>query len=817
MNFSQLDDIISTSNDSVIELDNDFIKEESEFDAYYDGITIDRNLTINGNNHKIDANNNGRIFDIKLNCEVVLTNITFANGNITKMGGAIHSNGQLTLYNCVFINNSARGNGGAIYALNDVTVINSSFEDNFGLNEGGAIYTHKNVEATDSEFKNNHVYNYPQGFGGAISADTTFIENCNFINNSANIRGGSIISDTVYVIRSNFTNSQSGYGSAISGNTITVKSSTFNRNTGIDNGVVYGSDITVYDSNFTHNLMTYGGAVCGNTLTINNSYFESNVGIHGGVLNFDNGIISNSTFKGNTASIDGGAITVYGLGNITDCVFIENSAAGNGGGAIYNDGILRLSDNVFINNNGTYGSTIYNNHILYLNNNSITSSDVAPIENEGFINSPVTVIILNNSTVDCSLGETITLDAIIQDDSGNQIKGKVIRYHVNGEVIVSDEDFKASYTVNSTEEQVISAVYAGATNVTVQNATINVKIPTSLIGNNTSIYYNNGAYHIQLIDEEGNCLVNKTISITINGVEYNKTTNEDGIASLNIHLNSGNYIVTAKFNGDDEYLASNILTNLEVKSTIDSDNLVKFFKNGSQFIATFFDNNGNLLINQSVQFNVNGVIYSRVTDSNGQAKLNINLNPGQYVITSYNNLTKESQSATISVIPILVDNENLVKYYKNDSKFVVKALDDRGNPCAGVDVVFNINGVFYTKTTDENGVAALSINLNPGEYIITSQFNGYQVSNTISVLPLLYGQDLQMNYNDGSTYNVALVDEQGNPLANETVSFNINGTLYEEVTDINGIARLNIDLMPDSYIVTASYNGCNISNKISVL
>lgn len=37
---------------------------------------------------------------------------------------------------------------------------------------------------------------------------------------------------------------------------------------------------------------------------------------------------------------------------------------------------------------------------------------------------------------------------------------------------------------------------------------------------------------------------------------------------------------------------------------------------------------------KSVTFNINGVLYTRTTDSNGIARLNINLQVGTYVITS---------------------------------------------------------------------------------------------------------------------------------------------------------------------------------------
>ena len=54
------------------------------------------------------------------------------------------------------------------------------------------------------------------------------------------------------------------------------------------------------------------------------------------------------------------------------------------------------------------------------------------------------------------------------------------------------------------------------------------------------------------------------------------------------------------------------------------------------------------------------------------------------------------------------------------------------------------------------------------------------------------------------------------PLANETVTFNINGVLYNRITDINGIAKLNINLQKGEYIITSNYNSLNIANTVTV-
>ena len=73
-----------------------------------------------------------------------------------------------------------------------------------------------------------------------------------------------------------------------------------------------------------------------------------------------------------------------------------------------------------------------------------------------------------------------------------------------------------------------------------------------------------------------------------------------------------------------------------------------------------------------------------------------------------------------------------------------------------------------------------------------------------------------MKYMDGSQFKAKLVDGNGNPYPKQTVTFNINGVFYNRLTDSDGVAKLNIRLMAGQYIITSSYNGCNIANKITI-
>ena len=334
---------------------------------------------------------------------------------------------------------------------------------------------------------------------------------------------------------------------------------------------------------------------------------------------------------------------------------------------------------------------------------------------------------------------------------------------------------------------------------------------------NTNIYYGGKLIYI-LKDNDGTAIENATISLTINGKTYNKTTDKDGIAYMNIRLvSSKQYNVTATYAGTDDYKGTTLNSTITVIPTITAEDVEKIFRNQTQYYPKLTDSNGNPLKDTKVTMNINGVFYTKITNEKGIATQNINLLPGKYIITSTNTATGESISNTIIVKPNMDQNTDLVKYYKNGTQYNVRALDGQGNPLANQEITFNINGVFYTKTTNDKGIATLNINLLPGKYIITAIYNNCFVSNNITVLPVLTADDLTKYFGITASLNSKLVDGQGNPLANQTVTYNINGVFYNKITDVNGIAKLNINLNPGEYIATITHESTFASAKVVVL
>ncbi len=349
-----------------------------------------------------------------------------------------------------------------------------------------------------------------------------------------------------------------------------------------------------------------------------------------------------------------------------------------------------------------------------------------------------------------------------------------------------------------------------------ENVEIN-SIKTVLETENVVMYYKNGTrFVVVLKDIDGNPLANMNVTISINGRDYIKQTDENGTAFMSLNLDSKNYTVVTTFNGTSKYFGTSANNTVSILPTIISKNIVKYYRNGTQFYVTVLDFNGNPLANTTVRFNIHGVFYNKTTDENGTAKLNIQLRPGNYIITVFNLVTGEQTGNNVTVLSKIVENYDLVKYYQNASRFSVKILDNQGYPVEGTIVTFNINGVFYYKETDSKGIASLGINLRPGKYVITTMYGQYEVGNTVTVLPTLETSDLNMKYNDGSAFRAKVVDGQGNPLANQNVTFNVNGVFYNKVTNDDGIASLNIKLMKGEYIITSMYNGFETGNTIKI-
>ena len=432
--------------------------------------------------------------------------------------------------------------------------------------------------------------------------------------------------------------------------------------------------------------------------------------------------------------------------------------------------------------------------------------------------SNMTIVSVKNTQMNVSVSDS---------DSASNVTFTVDFDHVaNGFVFVTIGGVTYNATVLGKEAKVIvpplavgkyDAIvsYNGVVNKTVAVNISPDRNPVLNISDIVMIYKDGTRMVAVLTDYLGNPIANATVYFTINGKTYAKSTDANGTASMGLNLASNVYKATVSYNGSDMYNAVSKNITVTINPTIISKDLVKMYQNATRFYAKFTDSTGKAIANKEIRFNINGVFYTKKTDKDGVADLGIMLRPGSYILTAYNPVTGEEKGFNIIVKSLIMQND-LTKYYLNASRFEATVYNKDGSLAVNKEVTFNINGVFYHKKTDEKGVASLGIALRPGNYTITTMYDGLDIGNKVNVLPTLVTKDLSMKYLDGSNFTALTLDGQGKPLANQNVSFNVNGVFYHKVTNKDGIASLGIRLMSGEYIITSYWNDFQTGNTIKI-
>ena len=67
-----------------------------------------------------------------------------------------------------------------------------------------------------------------------------------------------------------------------------------------------------------------------------------------------------------------------------------------------------------------------------------------------------------------------------------------------------------------------------------------------------------------------------------------------------------------------------------------------------------------------------------------------------------------------------------------------------------------------------------------------------------------------------ATFNAEVLDGQGRPLSNASVTFLIAGKVLTKITDKKGIAFINIKAYPGVYTITTTYNGYSVGKTLEI-
>ncbi len=137
---------------------------------------------------------------------------------------------------------------------------------------------------------------------------------------------------------------------------------------------------------------------------------------------------------------------------------------------------------------------------------------------------------------------------------------------------------------------------------------------------------------------DGKPLVNKEVSILLDGLNYTKTTDNNGEASISVLLKKGSYDAVFSYAGDNSTSAATATSTVTIKSQTKTKLVVgdKYinYRQGSKclFYVKLLTSSGKAIKGQEVKFKVAGKAYTAKTSKSGIAKIYLKLKKGKYKV-----------------------------------------------------------------------------------------------------------------------------------------------------------------------------------------
>lgn len=207
-----------------------------------------------------------------------------------------------------------------------------------------------------------------------------------------------------------------------------------------------------------------------------------------------------------------------------------------------------------------------------------------------------------------------------------------------------------------------------------------------------------------------------------------------GYTKLQIrNLDVGNHILTAYYEGDDNYKSARYENNF----TVDETNIVITAEDSSFYYGSH-DNkytvnvkNNGMPVERDISFTIDGWSYIAPC-TNGNAYIYVGDRPGTYaVVIGYGGV---NVTRTITVKSTIISNDTFDCEYTNSSVSAT-FYDVEGNPLKNHEVHILIGSDMYNATTDDDGYMSAEIPLDVGSYeaFIINPVNGDEFRTIINV------------------------------------------------------------------------------------
>lgn len=334
----------------------------------------------------------------------------------------------------------------------------------------------------------------------------------------------------------------------------------------------------------------------------------------------------------------------------------------------------------------------------------------------------------------------------LKDVSGNVLANQKVTFKVNGKTYSKFTNskgvaaIKLKFNINKKIYK-INIVFAGNNKYKAVSKTNNIVVkysskvaklltPTVIIPPKTAKYYT-----ITLKDAINKGIIKQKVIVNINGKKYTMNTNSKGQINIKVKFSTlKNYKVSAIYKGNlvyKKYSSSGWIKVAKITTKISAPTVSVLPKQTKSYVVTLKANN-KALSKQKLTININGITYTRTTNANGQASINVNFagekNYPVYVTYKGTAIYKISSArgyVKVAKLTTALDSNDKTYSFDMNKEFEVILKDSSNNVVQNQNVIFRYDGQNVSKLTDSNGKVSINLNLTiPGDYEMVTSYTG---------------------------------------------------------------------------------------------
>ena len=260
------------------------------------------------------------------------------------------------------------------------------------------------------------------------------------------------------------------------------------------------------------------------------------------------------------------------------------------------------------------------------------------------------------------------------------------------------------------------------------------RLNSNISADNITVFYDEyGFLTAYLKDANGNPIENADVNLVVNAKRNTLKTDAEGKVNFYLSLFKlpvGSFDAVVYFDFTNHYLSSSLHVNVtvnKISTKITAPDVTCTYGDGEYLVATLKDKNGKPLGGKEILVKINSRSIPQGTDEYGQAKLVVNLVPGNYTAEVCFEGTEfyDSSSATLNITVKEGSGGQIILHPSDDNgtsgnqkpaettvptasdnlgEYVVVTLkDDSGNLLVNEDVIIELDGQSKHYKTNGNG------------------------------------------------------------------------------------------------------------------